>query len=305
MKSKTLQVTNLDIEKRLDVFLTKAFPAYSRSFFTRLIKAGKVLVNDQEVKPGYLLKENDRLSIDFHEEEDESLTPANIPLTILYEDDDLLVIDKPAGLVVHPGAGNQKNTLVNALLFHQINLSTGSESRRPGIVHRLDKETSGLIIVAKNDFTHQHLARQLQNRTMKRAYLALVLGEFKEEAGEINAPLGRDEHHRLKRAVNLTHGKEAKTYFKVLERFNGYTLLRCELLTGRTHQIRVHLAFIDHPVIGDQLYLGKKSPLYQNGQLLHAYELGFIHPRTNEYLTLQSPLPIYFKEVLDTLRQEL
>ncbi len=302
MKVKTIVVPFLAEEMRLDLFLCSQLPSFSRSFFRRLIKEGQIRVNNEPVKPGYSLKEADIITLDLTDEVTSSLKPENIPLNIIYEDEDLLVLDKPAGLVVHPGAGHKDGTLVNALLYHEIKLSSGSDEVRPGIVHRLDKETSGLLLVAKNDQAHRKLATQLQNRTMKRIYLALVIGEFNEEEGEIIAPLGRDANHRYKRAVDLVSGKEAKTYFQVEERFNGYTLLRCELETGRTHQIRVHLAFIGHPVVGDRLYLGKKSPLYPNGHLLHACQLGLIHPTTNQAMTFKSPLPEYFAEILRTLR---
>ncbi|MGD9813025.1 MAG: RluA family pseudouridine synthase [Bacilli bacterium] len=304
METKTLFVSKIDHNRRLDLFLVEYQSEHSRSFWTNHIKRGSVLVNGLQVKAGHTLKENDQITIDLSELAPTTLVSENIPLTIVYEDEDVLVIDKPAGLVVHPGAGHHQGTLANALLHHASQLSRINGDFRPGIVHRIDKDTSGLLLVCKNDDAHRKIAAQLQKHTMQRTYLALVQGEIREEEGKIIAPLARDKESRLKQAVNLDHGKPATTLFTVEERFRGYTLVRCHLLTGRTHQIRVHMAFISHPVEGDPLYQNGPHHLYKKGQLLHATELKFIHPRTGEEVVINSPLPDYFVRVLNNLRMK-
>ena len=235
------------------------------------------------------------------EDQPSDLKPEYIPLDIVYEDSDIIIINKPRGLVVHPGAGNKDLTLANALMFYTKNLSSINGEFRPGIVHRIDKDTSGLLAVAKNDYAHNELAAQLKNHTMQRIYVALVHGVIHEEEGKIIAPLARDKKNRLKMAVDLHEGKEAVTHFKVLRRYQSSTLVECRLETGRTHQIRVHFEYIRHPLVGDPLYGKKKDALYQGGQLLHAKALTLIHPRTKEVKTFACALPAYFEEILKNL----
>ena len=234
-----------------------------------------------------------------------SVEAENIPLTVVYEDDDLLVVDKPRGMVVHPAPGNPSGTLVNALLWHCAGqLSSINGVIRPGIVHRIDKDTSGLLMVAKNDKAHMFLSEQLAAHTITRRYQAVVLNNFKEDEGTVDAPIGRDEGMRLRQAVTEKHARHAVTHYKVLERFGRYTLIEARLETGRTHQIRVHMAYIHHPLLGDELYGRGKNPFGVTGQVLHAGVLGFVHPSTGEYMEFTSPLPAYFEAVLTRLREK-
>ncbi len=263
----------------------------------RLIEKGYVLVNSRRMRSSYRVRPGDQIEMNVPPPKEITLCPEPIPLDIVYEDEDLLVVNKPPGLVVHPAPGHQGGTLVNALLNHCPNLPGIGGYLRPGIVHRLDKDTSGLLLVSKTDLAHQRLAAQLKARKIKRKYLALVHGEAKEEEGLIDAPLGRDPKNRKKIAV-VPHGKEARTFYRVKKRFPGYTLLEVELETGRTHQIRVHLAYAGYPVAGDPVYGFRRNLLNLPGQALHAYRLSFTHPRTGEFLSFEAPLPPAFTEAI-------
>ena len=292
-----------DLENlRLDKALAIMLEGVSRSKIQSYLDSGFILVNLKEEKASYKVHENDLIEIKDLPSEKFNLNPEEIPLDIVYEDDDVIVINKPKGLVVHPGAGNKEHTLANALKFYSDNLSTLNGEFRPGIVHRIDKDTAGLLIVAKNDYAHAFLSEQLSNHTLARKYYALVLGVISENEGRIIAPIGRDKQYRQKMAVDLMHGKEAETYFMVIERFKESTLVECSLKTGRTHQIRVHMNYIGHPVIGDPVYGKGNRVIYDDGQLLFAYEIHFIHPKTKKEMTFSVDLPKYFEEILEQLR---
>lgn len=288
--------------ERIDKYLASMLQDSSRSFIQNLISKDLVMVNSKKVKSNYKLKASDEVEFSIPEPEKLQVVPQDIPIKILYEDSDVVVVDKPQGMVVHPAAGNKDETLVNALLFHCHDLSGINGVMRPGIVHRIDKDTSGVLVIAKNDKSHNILAEQFKNHTMNREYLALVEGRLKNEMGTIDANLGRNPKDRLKYAV-VKDGKRAVTHYKVMECFSGYTLVLCKLETGRTHQIRVHMASIGHPLVGDPLYGFKKQNFKTKGQLLHARLLGFIHPTKNEYMEFTSPLPEDFTAVLNKLRQ--
>ena len=283
---------------RIDKQLGHHFKQFSRSQIQRWIEDGHVKVNDQPVKPKYKLAVGDVVTIEPEKPKKIDLVPENIPLDIVYEDDDVIVVNKPQGMVVHPAPGHPDHTLVNALLYHSP-LSTINGEFRPGIVHRIDKDTSGLLMVAKNDMAHRSLAAQLKAKTNEREYVALVHGVINEDQGTIDAPLGRSPKDRKKQAV-VADGRHAVTHFKVLKRYQHYTLVSCRLETGRTHQIRVHMKYIGHPLAGDPLY-GPRKTLPGNGQYLHARLLGFKHPRTGKQLTFTAPLPSYFQKMLDKL----
>lgn len=286
---------------RLDKCLTLFDKDYSRVYYSNLIKEGNVLINGNKVSPSYKVKENDNISIIFAKKESNlDLEPYDCPLNILYEDDYLLVIDKPKGLVVHPGDGHHNDTLVNALIYAKKELSTVNGLERVGIVHRIDKDTSGLLLVCKNDFVHNKIAEQLKDHSMHREYIALVDGVIKTDVGKIIGRIGRDKENRLRMAIDPIAGKEAVTHFEVLKRYKKYTLIICKLETGRTHQIRVHMSSIKHPIVGDKLY-GGSSEIYDNGQLLHAYKLTFYHPILKMEMSIESPLPKYFSDVLDKI----
>ena len=287
---------------RLDKALSNLLEGLSRSKIQSHLENGYILVNSKLEKSSYKLHEGDEIEIKDFPSEVSDLNPEDIPLDIVYEDDDVIVINKPKGLVVHPGAGNTEHTLANALKFHSENLSSLNGEFRPGIVHRIDKDTAGLLIVAKNDASHAYLSEQLQDHTLGRKYYALVLGNIEENEGKIIAPIGRDQKFRQKMAVDLMRGKEAETTFKVIERFGSSTLVECSLKTGRTHQIRVHMSYIGHPVIGDPIYGKGNRALYDDGQLLFAHEIHFIHPKTKKEMTFSVDLPQYFKDILEELR---
>lgn len=288
---------------RLDKALGTLLLEKSRTYAMKLIKEGYVAINGEPVfKPAYLISADEEISVSERPLASMPIEAENIPLDIIYEDDDLLVINKPAGMVVHPANGHYSGTLVNALLYAVKNLSGINGIKRPGIVHRIDKDTSGLILVCKNDFTHERIAAQLADHSMHREYLALVLGTFSEDDGKIIAPIGRDKKDRFKMAIDLDDGKPAVTYFHVEERFNQYTLLDCRLETGRTHQIRVHMDYIGHPIEGDPLYGRNNRLIYDHGQFLHAYRLTFFHPRLQKEMSFTAPLPDYFVKVLENLR---
>lgn len=285
---------------RIDKYLTTKTDL-SRTRIQELIDSNNILVNDNPTKANYKVKENDLITIMIPEEEAYDIEPINMNLEIVYEDSDVCVVNKPQGLIVHPTLTTKEKTLVNGLMYQIKDLSGINGINRPGIVHRIDKDTSGLLMVAKNDFAHQSLVTQLMNKTTNRIYIALVYGVIDTNLGRINAPIGRDKQDRKKMAV-VEDGKEAITNFKVLERFDGYTLIECKLETGRTHQIRVHMKYIGHPLVGDPLY-GPKKVIGNTGQFLHAKLIGFNHPRTNEYLEFTRDIPDNFKEILEKLRK--
>lgn len=287
--------------ERLDVFVAEQVEQLSRSVVKSLINEGQVLVNGARQKASYHVREGDEISIEIPEPQVLELVPRDIPLEIIYQDEDLAVINKPKGLVVHPAHGNWDYTMVNALLYHIKDLSGINGQIRPGIVHRLDKDTSGVMVVAKNDVAHRSLAAQIKDHSIKREYIALVHGTIKENLGTIDAPIGRSKNDRKKMAV-IADGRPAVSKYQVLERYHNYSLIKVELLTGRTHQIRVHFAYIKHPVVGDPLYSSGKKHFNLDSQALHAHLLGFNHPRTGKYLEFTSPLPEYFQEILVSLR---
>lgn len=301
MKQKLLITNSNYIGLRLDKVLVLELKDRSREFIMRLIDEGEVLVNDKKAKNSYRVKENDEVTINIPEAKNLDATPQDIPLDIVYEDDDIIVINKPRDLVVHPSNGHEDGTLVNALLAHCTNLSGINGVKRPGIVHRIDKDTTGLLVVAKNDYAHEFLAKQLEDHTLHREYIALVKGVIKEDDGKIIAPIGRDKYNRQKMAVDVKNGKPAVTHFHVLKRFNQYTLISCVLETGRTHQIRVHMNYIGYPIEGDPVYGPKSHLLFDKGQLLHAEKLILIHPKTKKKMTFSAPLPKDFQDVIDNL----
>ncbi|KIM19071.1 RluA family pseudouridine synthase [Apilactobacillus kunkeei] len=287
---------------RLDKSLTDNVDDLSRSRAKSLIEDGLVLVDGQKKKAKYDVKDGEVIQVTIPEPETMNVEPENIDIDIVYEDDDVIVVNKPQGMVVHPSPGHPDHTLVNALLYHSP-LSTINGTYRPGIVHRIDKDTSGLLMVAKNNYAHESLSKQLKDKSNIREYIALVHGNIKENSGVINAPIGRSKKDRKKQAI-VDDGKNAVTHFKVLERFGGeYTLVSCVLETGRTHQIRVHMKYIGHPLAGDPLY-GPKNTLKGNGQFLHAKKLGFVHPKTNEQMIFETPLPEIFEQTITKLRNK-
>ncbi|WP_425471041.1 RluA family pseudouridine synthase [Ureibacillus thermophilus] len=289
--------------ERLDKALSTIHEDWSRTQIAGWIEEGLVMVNGKEVKAKYKVKEGDVVEIEVPEPEELEVIPENLDLDIVYEDEDVIVVNKPKGMVVHPAPGHMTGTLVNGLMYHCKDLSGINGVLRPGIVHRIDKDTSGLLMVAKNDMAHNGLVEQLVNKTVTRKYTALVHGHIPHNKGTIDAPIGRDPKDRQKQAV-VDNGKEAITHFQVLERFGGkYTLLECKLETGRTHQIRVHMKYIGYPLVGDPKY-GPKKTIDFGGQALHAGVLGFIHPRTKEYLEFEVPLPEDFMNLLEQLRKE-
>ena len=287
---------------RLDKYLMNNTDM-SRSKIQKMIDNGNVLVNQKMVKSSYLVKENDLILIN-ELDEDTDIVPENIPLDIVYEDDYLLVVNKPSGMVVHPALGNYRGTLVNALMYHCNNLSQINGSIRPGIVHRIDADTSGLLLVAKNDNVHNDLAKQISDKTVVRKYLALVQGVILEDTATIDAPIGRDIHDRKKMCVTAGNSKEAITHIRVLERYKDSTLIECVLETGRTHQIRVHMNYINHPVVNDPVYGYKKLDDKEFGQMLHAKEIGFVHPITKEFLDFKVEPPEKFNEILEMYKNK-
>lgn len=300
----TLKITYKEAGNRLDKALALLLPDKSRSYLTNLIDEGHVLLNGKTVNPSVKVKFNDEVSYEFPEDKLSHIESEDIPLQIVYEDEDILIVDKPQGMVVHPAAGHHNGTLVNAVLNHCQDLSSINGVVRPGIVHRIDKDTSGLICIAKNDDAHQFLADQLKDHSMSREYYALVRGVIKEQSGTVDMPIAREKSNRLKMGVDKD-GKASITNFEVVERFLDTTLVRCKLVTGRTHQIRVHMSKIGHPVEGDPLYYGKfYNRIYKEGQLLHAYKLNLTHPRTKKYMSFETGLPKYFLDILDKLREE-
>jgi 23S rRNA pseudouridine1911/1915/1917 synthase len=295
-------VEMMDDGKRIDRWVSDEISKESRSRLQQLIKSGNILVNGLSVKTSYRMKTGDEVCVHVPEPEPLNVAPENIPLDIVYEDSSVIVVNKPRGMVVHPAPGHMSGTLVNALLGHCHDLSGINGVMRPGIVHRIDKETSGLLMVAKTDEAHHSLAAQLKDKTTKRLYLAIVHGSLPHDEGTINAPIGRADKDRKKMAVTDKNSKQAVTYFKVLERFSKFTYVACRLETGRTHQIRVHMAFIGHPLAGDPKY-GPRKTLPIEGQALHAAELGFMHPVTQQFMLFQAPLPFDMEHLLKGLRE--
>lgn len=303
MREEVFAVTAEETGVRIDKFISGHMTEYTRSHIQKLIEQESVTVGGTAVKANYKVKNGDSVTVQIPDAVPVDILPEEIPLVIVYEDDDMLVVNKPQGMVVHPAVGNENGTLVNALLAHCPNSLSGiNGEKRPGILHRIDKDTSGLLLVAKNDTAHQRLAAQIKEHSLTRAYKALVHGRFKTEKGEINLPIGRHPVDRKKMAVTYRNSREAVTRFRVLEELSGYSLVECVLQTGRTHQIRVHMAHLGHPVVGDPLYGVKKEPFPTNGQLLHAYKVGFIHPKSGEYMEFQAPLPEYYEKTLEMLR---
>ena len=291
---------NIDI--RIDSYLAECLDE-SRSKILKMLKDGSILVNGKEVKPSYCLRENDIVSIKEFEVEMMSAEPEKMDLDIVYEDDDVIVVNKANGVVVHPAVGNNSGTLVNGLLYHAKELSSINGEFRPGIVHRIDMDTTGSIVICKNDFAHQHIAAQLKEHSIRRIYHAIVHGVIKEDEGTVDAPIGRHPIDRKKMSINHKNGKEAVTHYKVIQRFQNYTYIQCQLETGRTHQIRVHMSSIKHPLLGDAVYGPAKCPFKLQGQTLHAKIIGIIHPRTDCYIEADAPLPEYFKKLLEKLEQ--
>ncbi|WP_455618089.1 RluA family pseudouridine synthase [Eisenbergiella sp.] len=296
------QVTEEYEEERIDKYMSILIDSLSRSFIQKMMKEEKVLVNGKPVKANYRLKTEDEICFELPEAVEPDIEPENIPLDILYEDADVLVVNKPKGMVVHPAAGHYSGTLVNALMYHcRGSLSGINGCLRPGIVHRIDMDTTGSLIVCKNDIAHASIAAQLKEHSIVRRYRAIVWGVIKEEEGCVDVPIGRHPSERKKMAAGVRNGKEAVTHYRVLERFRSYTYIECRLETGRTHQIRVHMDSIGHPILGDPVYGNRKCPFQLQGQTLHAMTLGFVHPVTGEYVETTAPLPGYFQHLLDTL----
>ena len=289
--------------ERVDRYLADELTDRSRSYVQKLIKDGYVKVNDKPVKANYRLVLGDRAEVILPELSEPDIVPENIPLDILYEDRDIIVVNKPKQMVVHPAPGHYTGTLVNALMYHcGEELSGINGTMRPGIVHRIDMDTTGSLVVCKNDMAHQSLSAQLKEHSINRIYVAIVHGNIKEEEGSVNAPIGRHPTDRKKMSTHAKHAREAITHYKVLQRFGDYTYIQCQLETGRTHQIRVHMSSIGHPLLGYSVYGPKKCPYPKlQGQTLHAKVLGFVHPRTGEYIETEAPLPSYFSELLDRL----
>ncbi len=287
---------------RLDRYLAEQNPELSRSFLKNLIEQGNILLNGKTAKAGAKLKAGDEILMEIPQAEVVEIKPEDIPLSIVYQDEDIAVINKVQGMVTHPAPGNYEGTLVGAILHHIKDLSGINGELRPGIVHRLDKDTSGLLVIAKNDQAHQSLSAQIAEKTAKRIYLALVYGNVKQDSGTIATQIGRDPRDRKKMAVTR-NGREAVTHYRVLKRYEGYTLVQCELGTGRTHQIRVHLKHLGFPVVGDPVYTRQKDKFGLKGQLLHAYKLCLTHPRTGEWMEFCAPLPAYYQKVLASLKK--
>lgn len=295
-----LEITENQAGERIDRFLADS-QDLTRSFLQKILKEGEVIVNGKSVKANYKLRKGDRIEFEIPEAVEPDIVAEDIPLSILYEDADVLVVDKPKGMVAHPAAGHYSRTLVNAVMYHcKGELSGINGVLRPGIVHRIDRDTTGSIIICKNDMAHNEIARQLKEHSINRRYRAIVTGVLKDEEGTIEGAIGRDKKDRKKMAITAD-GKPAVTHYRVLQRFKHYTYVECVLETGRTHQIRVHMASIGHPLLGDEVY-GRRSDKYKcEGQCLHAMTLGFHHPRTGEYIEVNAPLPPYFEHLLAVL----
>ncbi len=299
-----MEVKVISPEKlRVDKYLAEACPHLTRSYIQKLIEEGGVTVNNVPCNKKTMVTEGDIVSFDIPEPKELEVSEEAIPLNIVYEDDSLIVVNKPRGMVVHPANGNQEGTLVNALLYHcKGRLSSINGVIRPGIVHRIDKDTSGILLVAKTDQAHLSLAEQIKEHSVKREYVALLDGVINTDGGTVDKPIGRSEKDRKKMAITLRNSRYAVTHYEVLERYVGYCLVKCRLETGRTHQIRVHMASLGHPVTGDTVYGAKKQKLFQRGQLLHAKTIGFIHPKSGEYMEFTSELPEEFQAALQKLK---
>ncbi|ADK14140.1 RluA family pseudouridine synthase [Clostridium ljungdahlii] len=300
MESKKFLVCSEEENMRLDVFLSKCFQDKSRSYIQNVIEYKLVEVNGKAKKSNYKIKSGDNIEITIPDPVNLNIQSEDIPLDILYEDKDVIVVNKPQGMIVHPAPGVYEGTLVNALLNHCRDLSGINGVTRPGIVHRIDKDTSGILVVAKNDNSHNKLAKQLKDHSMTREYIALVEGVVKLDEGTVDEPIARHPKDKIKMAV-CVNGKRAITHYKVIKRFKNNTLIKCILETGRTHQIRVHMAYIGHPLVGDPVYGYKKQRFKLGGQLLHAEKLGFIHPATGKYIEFETEIPDYFKKVIKVL----
>jgi len=303
MKNLIFNIEEQKIGMRLDAFLSDSIEGQSRSYIQKLIEQNVILVNEKEIKSNYKLRKNDCIKVQIPDPVPLDVKSEKIDLSIVYEDEDIIVINKPQGMVVHPAHGNYTGTIVNALLSHCDNLSGINGVMRPGIVHRIDKDTSGIIVIAKNNEAHSSLSEQLKDHSINRCYNALLEGRVKNNTGIIETLIGRNPNNRKKMAVVTRNGKRAVTHYKVLESFDSFTFIEARLETGRTHQIRVHMASIGHPVVGDSVYGYKKQRFETKGQLLHARILGFVHPRTGEYMEFEAPLPDYFEIILDKLRK--
>ncbi len=297
-----LLVDENGMDERLDRFLSGMLKEQSRSYLQKIIKEGGVLVNGKAAKASYRMDAQDEVMVDLPELLEPEILAEDIPLEILYEDKDLLFVNKPKGMVVHPSPGHYTQTLVNAVMYHcKEELSGINGILRPGIVHRIDKDTTGVLVICKNDAAHRKVAEQLKVHSITRKYEAIVTGVLKEDEGVIDAPIGRHPTERKKMAAGVKNGKEARTHYRVLQRFKGYTWVECQLETGRTHQIRVHMASLHHPLLGDTVYGSEKNPWHLNGQTLHAKVLGLTHPSTGAYIEATAPLPAYFQELLQRL----
>ena len=293
-----------DANKRVDVFLNEEMEDVSRSALQKNIEKGNITVNGEKISKNYKLRLGDIVEAELPPPENIDIVPEDIPLDIMYEDDDLIVINKPQNMVVHPAPGHYTGTLVNALMFHcGDNLSGINGVLRPGIVHRIDKDTSGVLVIAKSDLAHKGLSEQLAEHSMKRVYNAIVYNSFSEESGTVDRNIDRSKNDRKKMAVVMQGGRNAVTHYKVIEKLGKYTWVELQLETGRTHQIRVHMSYIGHPLLGDPVYGPKKCPFNLNGQVLHAKVLGFIHPRTGEYMEFNSELPDYFSSLIERLKK--
>lgn len=292
-------------DDRIDKFLAEQCEELSRSFLQKLLKSGEVSVNGQAVKASFRLSEGDLIVFEVPEAAKPEILPEPFPLDILYEDEDVILVNKPKGMVVHPAAGHYSGTLVNALMYHcRDSLSGINGVLRPGIVHRIDMDTTGVIIACKNDVSHRSIAEQLKEHSITRRYQAIVHGRLKTDEGTVDAPIGRNPQDRKKMSINERNGKPAVTHYHVLNRFRDYTHIECRLETGRTHQIRVHMASIGHPLLGDAVYGPARCPYRLEGQTLHAGVLGFVHPRSGKYMEFSAPLPEYFEKLLRTLPRE-
>lgn len=293
-----------DVNKRVDVFLNEEMEYISRSALQKNIEKGNITVNGEKISKNYKLRIGDIVEAELPPPENIDIVPEDIPLDIMYEDDDLIVINKPQNMVVHPAPGHYTGTLVNALMFHcGDNLSGINGVLRPGIVHRIDKDTSGVLVIAKSDLAHKGLSEQLAEHSMKRVYNAIVYNSFSEESGTVDRNIDRSKNDRKKMAVVMQGGRNAVTHYKVIEKLGKYTWVELQLETGRTHQIRVHMSYIGHPLLGDPVYGPKKCPFNLNGQVLHAKVLGFIHPRTGKYMEFNSELPDYFSSLIERLKK--
>lgn len=292
-------------DERIDKCICGYMESLSRSYIQKIIKDGNVYVNGLPVKANYKVRVEDKVRFIIPDSVEPDIPAQDIPLDIIYEDSDILIINKPKDMVVHPAPGHYEGTIVNAVMFHCKDALSGINGvMRPGIVHRIDKDTTGSLIICKNDEAHNDIASQLKEHSINRRYRAIVWGRIKEDEGIIDAPIGRHPNDRKKMAINETNGKHAITHYKVLERFDKFTYIECRLETGRTHQIRVHMTSLGHPLLGDDVYSSAKSPYKVNGQTLHAMILGFVHPSTKEYMEFEAPLPDYFEDILRKLRKE-